>query len=208
VTSTPEEPVSNPSAPAPKRGRGRPRDPETDKKILSAATGLLMQRGFEKMTVDDVAREAGVGKATVYRRWPSKSDLALAAMSSILMAEFPEPRTGSVVSDLREGILAAVRFANSEQGAAFIRMCVVEAMRDRRVAQVYRESSERRERQSRAAFEAAVDAGEVRPGARLDHALHWIGGLFAYAIITDRPMPREEDVPEMLEFVLRGILLH
>ena len=52
-------------------------------RITAAAAELMLQRGFDRTTVDDVASRAGVGKATVYRRWPSKEDLAVAAMETL-----------------------------------------------------------------------------------------------------------------------------
>src|SRR6201995_6119515 len=81
--------------PPARRGRGRPRDPATDEKITKAAAELMLQRGYDRTTVDDVADRAGVGKATVYRRWPSKEDLAVAAMETLYSAEMPQPDTGS-----------------------------------------------------------------------------------------------------------------
>ncbi|HET7735414.1 MAG TPA: TetR/AcrR family transcriptional regulator [Nocardioidaceae bacterium] len=189
-----------------KRGRGRPRDPRTDAKITAAAAELMVERGFDKMTVDDVADRAGVGKATVYRRWPSKSDLAVAAISEILLTEFPEPDTGSIVTDLREGLLNAVAFANTEGGIAFMKMCITESLRDPRIAALYRESSDRREEQSKESFRKAIARGEVRPDARIDYALSWIGGVMASRIISDRPMPTRDEVEDMLQFILRGVL--
>jgi AcrR family transcriptional regulator len=189
-----------------RRGRGRPRNPETDSKITAAAAQLMVERGFDKMTVDDVADRAGVGKATVYRRWPSKSDLAVAAISEVLMTEFPEPETGSIVTDLREGIVNVIAFANSPGGAQFMRMCIAESIRDPRIAALYRESSDRREVHSKEAFDKAIERGEVRPDARLDHALGWIGGIMASRIIADRPMPGLDEVDDMLSFILRGVL--
>src|SRR5919107_4996917 len=89
-----------------RRGRGRPRDPDTDARITTAAAELMLQRGFDRTTVDDVAAHAGVGKATVYRRWPSKEDLAVAAMGSLYSTEMPEPDTGSIMNDLAESYRA------------------------------------------------------------------------------------------------------
>ena len=96
--------------PSPRRGRGRPRDPETDKRITAAAAELMLLRGFDKMTVDDVAAKAGVGKATVYRRWPSKEDLAVAAMQHIYSVEMPDPDTGSIEGDLTESFIKRQEF--------------------------------------------------------------------------------------------------
>lgn len=189
-----------------RRGRGRPRDPQTDAKITTAAAELMIERGFDKMTVDEVAERAGVGKATVYRRWPSKSDLAVAAISEILLTEVSEPDTGSIVTDLREGLISAINFANSPGGSAFMKMCITESLRDPRIAALYRESSERREVHSKEAFDRAIERGEVRPNARIDYALGWIGGILAGRIIAGREMPQLDEVEDMLQFLLRGVL--
>ena len=63
---------------------GRPRDTTVDQRILQATTSLLTQKGFRGLRVDDVARSAGVPKSTIYRRWPSLTDLAVAAVDNAL----------------------------------------------------------------------------------------------------------------------------
>lgn len=166
----------------------------------------MVERGFDKMTVDDVAERARVGKATVYRRWPSKGDLAVAAISEVLLTEFPEHDTGSISGDLRAGILDTINFVSSPGGAAFMRMCIAESIRDPRIAALYRESSDRAAQRSKAAFIRAADRGEIRPHARIDYALSWIGGIIAGRIISDRPLPTLDEVDDMLDFVLRGVL--
>jgi len=59
--------------------RGRPRSDEVDKAILRATSELLSERGLDAMTIEDVAARAGVGKSSIYRRWPTKGTLALDA---------------------------------------------------------------------------------------------------------------------------------
>src|SRR3954453_7752791 len=172
-----------------RRGRGRPRDPETDSRITTAAAQLMLERGFDRTTVDDVAARAGVGKATVYRRWPSKEDLAVAAMETLYTAEFPEPDTGAIESDLAESYRAVLMFVNTPEGAAFLRTSITESVRDDRIAALYRESTMRREAQSRATFERAIARGEVRADIDVDVAVQWLRGLLALRAITQRPMP-------------------
>jgi AcrR family transcriptional regulator len=189
-----------------RRGRGRPRDPETDKRIIRAAADLMLQRGFDKMTVDDVATSAGVGKATVYRRWPSKDDLAVAAMEEIYSAEIPEPDTGSIRTDLAASYRAALQFVNSPHGAAYIRMSIAESIRDERIAALYRSSTQRREDQARRTFEKAIERGEVRADIDLDAAVQWLGGLLAVRAISNRPMPTLDDVERLVDLTLQGVL--
>lgn len=189
-----------------RRGRGRPRDPETDARITAAAAQLLLQRGFDKTTVDDVAAAAGVGKATVYRRWPSKEDLAVAAMATLYAMEFPEPDTGAIETDLAESYRGVLAFVNSPEGAAYLRMSIAESVRDPRIAALYLASTERREAESRRTFERAIARGEVRPDIDINAAVQWLGGLLAVCAITDRPMPTVDDVDRLVDFTLRGVL--
>lgn len=188
-----------------RRGRGRPRDPGTDERITAAAAELLLQRGFDRTTVDDVATRAGVGKATVYRRWPSKEDLAVAAMETLYTTEMPEADTGSIVEDLTASYRSVLAFVNTAQGAAFLRTSIAESVRDDRIAALHRESTERREAASRATFQRAVARGEVRADLDVDIAVQWLGGLLAIRAITHRPMPRVEDAEALVEFTLRGV---
>ncbi len=189
-----------------RRGRGRPRDPGTDERITNAAAELLLQQGFERTTVDDVAARAGVGKATVYRRWPSKEDLAVAAMETLYSTEMPEADTGSIVSDLTESYRSVLAFVNTPDGAAFLRTSIAESVRDDRIAALHRSSTELRESYSRTTFERAIARGEVRPDIDVDAAVQWLGGLLAIRAITHRPMPAIEDAEKLVEFTLRGVV--
>ena len=165
----------------------------------------MLQRGFDRTTVDDVAAHAGVGKATVYRRWPSKEDLAVAAMESLYSTEMPEPDTGSIVTDLAESYRAVLAFVNTPEGAAYLRTSIAESVRDERIAALYRASTERREEQSRHTFERAIERGEVRADIDIDSAVQWLGGLLAVRAITHRPMPSVDEADALVEFTLRGV---
>jgi AcrR family transcriptional regulator len=190
-----------------RRGRGRPRDPETDGRITTAAAQLMLERGFDRTTVDDVAARAGVGKATVYRRWPSKEDLAVAAMETLYRNEMPEPDTGSIESDLRETYRSVLEFVNTPEGEAFLRTSIAESVRDERIAQLYRSSLERREAQSKDTFRRAIERGEVRRDVDVDCAVQWLGGLLAFRAITHRPMPTLDELDDLVAFTLRGVLV-
>jgi AcrR family transcriptional regulator len=80
------------------RRPGRPRSEQAEQAIIEATLDLFAEQGFEGVCVEAVAARAGVGKATIYRRWPNKEELLLAALSS-MKSPFPEP-TGSVRDDL------------------------------------------------------------------------------------------------------------
>src|SRR5579863_6009798 len=86
------------------RRPGRPRSEQAEQAIIEATLDVFAEQGFEGVCVEAVAARAGVGKATIYRRWPNKEELLLAAFGS-LKSPFPEPKGVSV----REDLLAMVK---------------------------------------------------------------------------------------------------
>jgi len=78
---------------------GRPRSEEAHQAILDATLDLLAEVGFSALTVEGVASRAGVGKATIYRRWPSKLPLVVEAFGGLPALE--DVDTGSVEGDLK-----------------------------------------------------------------------------------------------------------
>src|ERR1700739_3614205 len=73
------------------RSRGRPRDPAADDAILRAALDLFIERGIEGASIEQIAKSAGVGKLTVYRRWPTKEELIAAAIETLVADEMDWP---------------------------------------------------------------------------------------------------------------------
>lgn len=187
------------------RRRGRPRDPQADVRILEAAAELILARGFDSMTVDEVAARAHVGKATVYRRWARKEDLAVAAMERLYVSEMPLPDTGAIESDLTVVYANVLAFANSDAGGAYLRTTIVESVRDNRIAALYRSASERAEAQAELMFERAIARGELRADVDLRWAVQWLTGLLAVCVITGRPMPEVAEVPELVRMTLEGL---
>lgn len=196
--------TAQPGAEHAHKRRGRPRDPSTDEHIVAAAAELMLSRGFDKMTVDDVATRAGVGKATVYRRWPSKDDLAVAAMEQVYGVDVPEPDTGSVEGDLRQSYRDVLTSVSSPAGRDLLRASITESLRDERIADLYRDASQRREARTRRTLERAVTRGEVRPDADLDVLAQWLDGLLAFRVVTQRPLPTVEDTDTLVDLTLRG----
>lgn len=71
---------------------GRPRDPQADAAILRAARDLISKGGLANLTVEGTAQLAGVAKTTVYRRYPTKLALAVAAVAALISPDKPEER--------------------------------------------------------------------------------------------------------------------
>lgn len=100
-------------SPAPRRGR--PRDARCDQAILHATLDMLAEGGAAHLSIDGVATRAGVGKATIYRRWSSKEALLLEALSTADTLIVDSPDTGNLRHDL-EGYFDALlqRLSDSE----------------------------------------------------------------------------------------------
>ena len=95
---------------------GRPRDEQSRKAILSAAFHLLQKRGYEGMALELVAKEAGVGKTTIYRWWPSKAALAVESFFDETVTELAFPQSGSAAEDFRLQLQQLAKLLRSKRG--------------------------------------------------------------------------------------------
>jgi AcrR family transcriptional regulator len=83
--------------------RGRRRDPRLDEAVLDATLALLGERGYARLRVSDVAARAGVGLGALYRRWPGKRDLVLAALGRAA-PDVDLPRHDDPAADILAGL--------------------------------------------------------------------------------------------------------
>jgi AcrR family transcriptional regulator len=193
-------------APDDRPRRGRPRDPDAEPRIREVTIKLLLERGFDGTTVDDVAEAAGVGKATIYRRWPSKEQLAYDAMITLFDTELPDPDTGSIESDLRSLYDAAVALVNTEEGRALIRLSISEALRDPQTAALYRSFIDRRVTRTTVLVDRARRRGEtIAADVDVRVMVHWLAGMLILRTVTGEPMPGPEEVDRLVRMTMRGI---
>ena len=97
--------------------RGRPRSEASRGAIIAATNQLLRSVGLHRMTVEAVAELSGVGKATIYRWWPSKGMLALDAYLEDMRSRVVVPDTGNGIEDLRRHAKAVIRFYTGPEGS-------------------------------------------------------------------------------------------
>ena len=100
--------------------RGRPRRAELDDVILDACFAVMSAVGYAGMSVDAVARRAGVSRPTVYRRWPGKEELAVAALSRAQSGIDELPDTGDVRGDLTAQLRSLRQTLTRPHGMAVI----------------------------------------------------------------------------------------
>lgn len=96
-----EDAMEAPEPPPQARQRGRPRSPAVDAAILTATLSLLIEQGYAHLTMEQVAERAGVGKSSLYLRWPTKVALVAEALQHQSGAVPEIPDTGSVREDMR-----------------------------------------------------------------------------------------------------------
>src|SRR5277367_1478962 len=99
--------------------RGRPRSEASRASIIAASNRLLRSVGLQRMTVEAVAELSGVGKATIYRWWPSKGTLALDAYLEDMQSKVIVSDTGNGAEDLRRHAESVIRFYAGPEGRIF-----------------------------------------------------------------------------------------
>src|SRR5229473_3865083 len=104
--------------------------------VLEATLRQLGDRGFYGLSVDEVAKTAGVNKTSVYRRWPSRGALVLAALQTMRDQEPPPAQTGSLRQDLIAMLTAKVAIVSTRRGSKILRAMI--AFEDEEVARVAR----------------------------------------------------------------------
>jgi AcrR family transcriptional regulator len=111
------------------RRRGRPREAATERAITAAARSVLAERGVARMSMEHVAARAGVAKSTLYRRWPSKVELAVHAVA-VTFDEVDVADHGSLAADLRAGIEEAARLMRDPSTGGAYAALLAESARD------------------------------------------------------------------------------
>jgi AcrR family transcriptional regulator len=189
----------------PSRG-GRPRDPSRDGVIRAAILRLLADVGYAALTMDAVASEAGVGKATIYRRWRTKQDLVVDTISDLNRAEATPPDTGSLEGDLRLMLRSLVAVITGPTGAATLSLlssvphqpALAAAFRNGPLA-VWRDSF-------RQIWDRAEERGEIRPGVAGTAATETTSALLVQQwLLTGEPVD-EAYADEVLDTVVLPLL--
>jgi len=117
---------SRPSAPR----TGRPRSATADAAILKATRAVLVELGWSKLTLGDVAARAGVAKTTLYRRWAGKNELVVDAVAE-LFDELELPDRGSLAADIEGVVLQFAAILSRPEAKTALMAVVAESTRDK-----------------------------------------------------------------------------
>lgn len=195
--------------PAQTRGRGRPRNPETDATIMAAGRRLLREGGIEALTFDAIAQATGVTRATIYRRWPTKAHLLSNIANEDENVQFVDVTEAEGIEGEVRALVAQVyyRYQLADISAAALGL----------FAAIQRDPALRRELQhpiesaARADMKRIVDTGKakglIRPeidaGAFYDVT---IGAVLSRLLIGSTPAD-ESLIDDITSIVLNGVVV-
>ena len=144
------------------RRPGRPRSEQAEQAIIEATLDLFAEQGFEGVCVEAVAARAGVGKATIYRRWPNKEELLLAAFGS-LKSPYPEPGGVCARDDLVAMLSVMCADMADPRKARRYALLLGEGRKYPRLMERYTETVVRPRREAmRAVIRGGIESGELR----------------------------------------------
>lgn len=188
------------------RRRGRPRSEKSRQAIRSAAAELLLERGLDGASMDELAGLAGVSKATIYRWWPSKQVLAL----EVLLDEWQPTRpreTGTLRGDLLGLLRPWVRRATQRPYARVVAALTAAVHTDPSFGRQWREGfvAVRRE-PGRAAFARAIERGEIRADTDVELALDLLYGALYHRFLHGHAPLTERVCAEVVDATLYGVV--
>ncbi|OBH46017.1 TetR family transcriptional regulator [Mycobacterium intracellulare] len=185
----------------------RRRGPALEEALLDAAWTELTERGYDELTIDAVAVRAGTSRAVLYRRWPNKQELALAAVAHEVAKEVVvAPDTGS----LRGDVIALLRQANKVRVGLVVPLLT-------RLGGFYQQTGSsladletlvrgRRDAALDQAIQRAIDRGEIEPDQMTERIARLPVDLFRYEVLmTLRPLP-DETIEEIVDTVWLPLL--
>jgi AcrR family transcriptional regulator len=161
-------------------------DPEADRLILDTAKRLLHEQGYDRLTMDAVANQAGVARTTVYRRYRDKAELVSAAIDTL---RDPTKRPNS--GDARRDLIAHLDNMRRNFDMSLAGTLLMEEPHNPRLITLFRERMVQPRRQIiRDTIDAGIARGQIRPDLDIEPIIDYLlGALFAAVLSAGRPGP-------------------
>jgi AcrR family transcriptional regulator len=182
---------------------GRPRDPQIDAAVLEATVALLGRSGYGHLTLEEVARRAGTTKPAIYRRWPDRQRLVLAALATRL-GRAGAPDTGCTLCDLDECLkLFVAAFRRMPPGV--IGPLYADCAPDRELRAAFmRTLFDPPRALVRETLERARARGDLRDDVDLDLMLDLLGSLVHYRVLFGHAPISNAQIEKAVETLLQG----
>jgi AcrR family transcriptional regulator len=176
--------------------------------LLAVTLRLLAEHGYDGLTVDAVASEARASKATVYRRWPSKAELVLAAFIEGICQIAVPPETGTLRDDLLH--IGDKICQQGAQLASTIRAVLVEASRHPALGDALQHQFlDQRKTMLQYVLRQAIDRGEIPEDAIADELWDLLPGYLIFRSIIPGQPPTRRTVRALVDdFILPGLTRH
>jgi AcrR family transcriptional regulator len=184
---------------------GRKRSETSRQAALDATRALLVELGYERLTLDAIAARAGVGRQTLYRWWGSKGAIvAEAALAGGLASELrPIADSGEIAHDLRAWLSEWVSHVATPEGTSLTLALTAAASDSQAIAdQLYERFTGPHEEQLRTRLAAAREAGQLSADADVATLAAAIVGFLLYRILGRQRLPAASDVEALLSLVL------
>lgn len=183
-----------------------PRTDDRTETIMRATLDLAREVGYARLSIEAVATRAGVGKHTVYRRWPSKGLLFLDSLLSLNEPVLDYPDTGEIVPDLRRQIHAAVDLLGTPPWGPLYRALVGEAQHDPAVAAGLNERFIRPQADKTIArLTAAKEQGQLSPDFDLELAMAILSGPLYFRFLINQEPVTYDYVDRILQALFAGL---
>ena len=188
-----------------KRPPGRPRSEQSRQAILRSTLKLLRRDGgFPDLTIEAIAADANVGKATVYRWWPNKAALVADAFSASAEEELQFPDTGSLLNDMSLQMRRLIRIFRSKRGKV-VAALLAGGQSDPELLEAFRERFLwPRRRQAYKTLQRGVDRGELPRNSNFDLILDSLYGPIYMRFLIRHDELRENFADEICALVLNG----
>jgi AcrR family transcriptional regulator len=188
-----------------KRPPGRPRSEQSRVAILRSTLKLLRQQGgFPELSIEAIAADANVSKATVYRWWPNKAALVADAFTASSEDELRFPDTGSVQSDMSLQMRKLIRVFRSKRGKV-VAALLAGGQSDPELIEAFRERFLwPRRRQAYKTLQRGIDRGEVSRNSNLDLILDSLYGPIYMRFLVRHDELREEFADQLCALVFKG----
>ena len=181
---------------------GRPRDLSRDTAIEEAALCLFRKVGYERLSIDAIAHEAQVSKATIYRRWKNKAELMVAAVSHYSFADTPDIDTGTLRGDLVEILQDRIKILGGEDGQVLMGVMSAAKSDPELGALISREIAKNGGEIHRQIIDRAILRHEIPEGANFQTILEIVPPILTYRIFMTGESVDKKFVEHLVDDVL------
>lgn len=189
------------STPDPTRRNERSR-----RAILAAAIALISELGYDRVSIEAIAKRAGVGKQTIYRWWPSKGAVALEALDDSLATVIDFVDTGDIVEDLRTHMKNVTQLMNSTEISPVMQGLIAAAQSDPALSRAHLDHViEPAIAYWQERIERAQNSGDIRADADPQAIIDMLfGAMYLRLLLHTRP-PEPEQIDAALDIAFRGL---